>query len=94
LNKTPSAPYSGPDPCKHATDGKSLVAKACDRGGIKAAKALMKDIVKQGKAAGVKFDCDDCHMDEDEYDKLTDGAHEKFDKLLAVYKPKVTGGSP
>ena len=46
----------------------------------------MKDLVKRGKAKGVKFTCDDCHMDEANYAKLADDAHEKFEKLLAAIK--------
>jgi hypothetical protein len=74
--------------CKLATKGDSPVVKACTDGGIKKAKATMKDMVKQGKAAGVKMECDDCHKDEKQYDVLTDDAKDKFKKLLAALAKK------
>ncbi len=74
----------GDGKCVIATKGDSPIVKACTEGGIKGAKKAMKDMVKAGKAAGVKFDCDDCHKDtEGKYD-LTDDAKDKFKKLLAA----------
>jgi hypothetical protein len=76
------AAYKGPDPCALATEGDSPVDKACREGGIKAAKVAMKDLLREGRKAGVKHECDDCHIADDDYTKLTAGAEEKFTKLL------------
>ena len=51
----------GEGPCKIATKGDSLTAKA----------------------KGVKFVCDDCHKNMDDY-ALTDNAKKDFEKLLAA----------
>jgi hypothetical protein len=80
--------YAADEPCKLATKGDSRVAKACAEGGIKKAKAEMKEMVKQGKAAGVKMDCDDCHKDDVHYDQLTAEGKDKFKKLLAALDKK------
>jgi hypothetical protein len=76
------------DACKLATKGDSRVAKACADGGVKKAKAEMKEMVKEGKAKGVKLDCDDCHKDDTHYDQLTGEAKDKFKKLLAALDKK------
>jgi hypothetical protein len=76
------------DACKLATKGDSRVAKACASGGVKAAKAEMKEMLKQGKSAGVKMDCDDCHKDDTHYDQLTTEGKDKFKKLLAALEKK------
>ena|SRR5437868_12464629 len=73
--------------CKLAK-GDSRVAKACADGGVKKAKAEMKEMVKEGKAKGVKVDCDDCHKDDSHYDQLTAEGKEKFKKLLAAIDKK------
>lgn len=75
-------------PCKLATKGDSPVAKACKDGGIKKAKQVMKELTKKAKAAGTKFDCDDCHKDDAHYDLLTDDGNDKFKKLLAAAEGK------
>ncbi len=49
-----AAAYSGPGPCKHALKGHSPIVKACAEGGLKAAKSAMKNMVKEGKAVGMK----------------------------------------
>src|SRR5262245_60385407 len=61
----------GDGKCKLATKGDSPIVKACTDGGIKAAKKAMKELTKKAKAAGEKFDCDDCHKDDAAYDQLT-----------------------
>lgn len=76
--------YSGPDPCKLAISGNSPVDRACSEGGLKAAKATMKDLVKKGKAVGVAFDCDDCHSDPEDYSRVHADASEKFKRLIAA----------
>jgi hypothetical protein len=70
-------------PCAIATKGDSPVAKACQSGGLVDAKRTMRDMVKSGKKAGVKFECDDCHKNDTGYD-LTTQARENFKKLLAA----------
>jgi hypothetical protein len=77
---------AGADACKHAVKGDSPVAKACAEGGVKQAKTVMKDLVKQAKASGTTFRCDDCHADTNDFAKLAADAPEKFKKLLAAVK--------
>ena len=81
------APAAAPEPCKLAK-GNSPVAKACAEGGIPAAKEVMKSMLQQGRAAGVKLECDQCHRDPAKYDVLTDDAREKFKKLQQAIEPK------
>ena len=69
--------------CTIATKGDSPVAQACAKGGVKQAKAAMKGLVKTAKNNGVKFDCDDCHKNEDTF-QLEDDARDNFKKLLAA----------
>jgi hypothetical protein len=74
-------------PCLIATKGDSPVAKACAEGGLVDAKRAMRDLVKNGKKAGVKFECDDCHKNDTAYD-LTPQARDNFKKLLAAVDRK------
>jgi hypothetical protein len=74
-------------PCAIATKGDSPVAKACASGGLVDAKRAMRDLVKSGKKAGVKYECDDCHKNDTGYD-LTPQARENFKKLLAAAEGK------
>ena len=73
--------------CTIAIKGDSPTAKACVKGGRGEAKKMMKEMVKQAKAAGQKFTCDGCHKDLDNYE-LTKNAVEDFKKLEAVAKGK------
>jgi hypothetical protein len=70
-------------PCTIATKGTSPVARACTEGGIPKAKAAMKEMAKKARAAGTKYQCDDCHKDDVKYE-LTADARDKFKKLLAA----------
>lgn len=70
-------------PCTIATKGDSPIAKACAEGGLTAAKTAMKDLVKRSKAAGTKFECDECHSDDQKY-TLTADAKDKFKKMMAA----------
>jgi hypothetical protein len=81
-----TAGYTGPDPCKLAVKGDSPVAQACRDGGVKAAKATMKELVAKAKANGQKFKCDECHKDPQDNTKLTADARDRFKKLLAAAK--------
>jgi hypothetical protein len=74
-------------PCTIATKGDSPVAKACASEGLVGAKRAMRDLVKAGKKAGTKFECDDCHKNDVGYD-LTAEARDKFKKLLAAVEGK------
>ncbi len=69
--------------CTIATKGDSPVAQACAKGGVKLAKATMKELVKTAKDNGVKFDCDECHKNEETFE-LADDARDNFKKLLAA----------
>ncbi|RMG96449.1 MAG: hypothetical protein D6705_11230 [Deltaproteobacteria bacterium] len=48
-------------PCSHKTFKTKQVEAACKSGGQKAAKSLMKKVVKKAKAAGEKINCKTCH---------------------------------
>jgi hypothetical protein len=76
-------------PCTIATKGDSPVAKACREGGLFKAKTAMKAMAAKARKAGTKFQCDDCHKDDQKYD-LTADARDKFKKLLAASE----GGAP
>jgi hypothetical protein len=80
--------YTGPDPCTMATKGDSPVAKACREGGIKAAKVSMKELLKSARANGVKYQCDDCHINDTDYAQLGKGAEDKFARLVAAANRK------
>jgi hypothetical protein len=77
---------AGPNDCKLAIKGDSPVAKACREGGVKQAKAVMKDLVKRAKDSGAKFRCDDCHKDPQDFTKLAADAKTRFKELLAAAK--------
>jgi transposase-like protein len=47
----------------------------------------MRDLVKKGKGAGVRFECDDCHKNDTGYD-LTPAARDNFKKLLAAVETR------
>ena len=59
------------------------MAQACAQGGVKAAKAKMKELTRTAKDNGVKFDCEDCHEDTEKFELQSD-ARDKFEKLLAA----------
>ena len=50
-----------PQPCTTKSFKTKQVEQACKTGGRKAAKALMKKVVKKAKAAGEKVNCKTCH---------------------------------
>jgi hypothetical protein len=80
--------YTGPAPCKHALKGDSPIVRACAEGGIASAKATMKKLVKDGRAAGMKLTCESCHASEQDFSKLQKDAHGKLDRLLAAVGTK------
>lgn len=74
-------------PCTIATKGATPTAKACAQGGRDAAWKLMKDMVKQAKDKGVKFSCESCHKDVDNFE-LTKNANADYKKLEAAIAKK------
>ena len=74
-------------PCKIATKGETPTAKACAKGGRDAANTLMKQMVSQAKAKGVKFSCDDCHKDRENFE-LKANAIADYKKLEAAIAKK------
>jgi hypothetical protein len=72
--------------CKLAKAG-SPMSKPCAEGGIKKAKEAMKNLVREGRKAGVKMECDECHKDPARYDVLADDARDKLDKLMKAVTP-------
>jgi hypothetical protein len=80
-----AATYDGPDPCRGpAATGDSLVAQACRTGGQQAARARMKEMVRQVRDQGMDFICSDCHPDSTEIARLADDAAERFARLVAA----------
>ena len=68
--------------------GDSPVARACQEGGLIAAKQTMRKLVREGKSNGTHFECADCHPDDDAYDRLNADARDKFNRLLAAARRK------
>jgi hypothetical protein len=81
---TAGAAYAGPEPCMRAVTGDSPVARVCRVGGVPSAKATMKDLVKEGRAAGIKLSCDDCHLDSADFSRIGRDAPEKLRSLLVA----------
>jgi hypothetical protein len=72
------------EPCRRAIKGDSPVALACREGGVRGAKATMKELVKEARGAGLKLACDDCHIDSTDFSRLNAEAPDKFRNLLAT----------
>lgn len=70
-----------PKPCVAKSFETKQVEAACKKGGQKAAKDMMKAVVKKAKAAGETMKCDTCHKDLKAYD-LKDGALADLKKWL------------
>lgn len=68
--------------------GDSPVARACQEGGLIAAKQTMRKLVREAKNNGVTFECADCHTDDDNYDRLAADARDKFNRLLTAARRK------
>jgi hypothetical protein len=81
---------AGGEPCKLATKGDSIVAKACQKGGYAEARKVMKEMktaVNRGRDE--KFDCKTCHdKADDSYDSLTKDGRERFKAFVAEYEKK------
>jgi hypothetical protein len=78
----PSA-IAADDKCTIALKGDNAVVKACEKGGIKEAKKVMKGMVKTAKEKGKKWDCDSCHKNEEDW-KLNGDGEKLFKELLTI----------
>ena len=83
---TLAEPAPGDEPCKLAK-GDSPMAKACAEGGIRKAKEVMKGLVRNGRKAGVKMECDECHKDPERYEVLAKDARDKLKNLMQAAAP-------
>jgi hypothetical protein len=88
LSTPPPIAYAGGEPCRKAVSGTSPVAEACRREGVPGAKTVMKQMVRDGWAAGLALTCDDCHVDRTDHGRLTADAGSRFAQLLAVFGNK------
>lgn len=57
----PSSAGSSPTPCKRTDFKTAMVRKACEAGGQKQAKKVMKAFVKKAKKKDSKINCKSCH---------------------------------
>ena len=72
------------DQCVIAVEGRSLVARVCQREGLKGAMKMMKAMVAVAKKEGLSFECDSCHrMDTDTDWTLLPDARRLFQELAA-----------
>lgn len=74
-----TAHADGEDACTTKSFKVKKVEAACKKGGRKEAKALMKKVVKEQKAAGNDINCKSCHKSLKTFD-LTDNAVADFKK--------------
>ena len=81
---------AGGPPCKLATKGESIVAKACQKGGYAEARKIMKEMkMAVNKGRDEQFDCKTCHdRADDSYDTLTKDGRERFKAFAAEYEKK------
>jgi hypothetical protein len=75
---------NGPNSC-HFAHVDSPVGKACLQGGLRLAKREMKAMIKIAKDRGMKFDCDSCHKNEEDW-KLNGEARTLFARVLETIK--------
>ena len=78
---------AGAKKCTIATAGDSEPARACAKGGRDEARKVMKKMVAEAKAKGVKFTCDNCHMNLEDFELLK-SARDDFERLEAVVAKK------
>ena len=79
----PSSAGAADGKCTIALKGDSPTVKACEKGGIKEAKKVMKAMVKVAKDKGKKWDCDSCHKNEEDW-KLSPDGEKLFKEMLAL----------
>jgi hypothetical protein len=70
-------------PCAIATRGDSPIVQACADGGVTMAKRTMRDLMKRAKTNGLKYECDDCHRNDTNFE-LTPQARDNFRRLLSA----------
>jgi hypothetical protein len=59
-------------PCRHATSGKSLIARACASGGLPAARDTMRELIREIRGRRGRLDCHACHLDRTSFDLRAD----------------------
>lgn len=78
----PGPSAAGGDACESESFAVPQVEAACKSGGRKAAKKLMKDVVKAQRKAKNAITCDSCHTDLDSFER-TPNAVADLKKYLA-----------
>jgi hypothetical protein len=74
----------------HVATGPSLIAQACQAGGVPQAKAFMKEVVAAARRRGARVECESCHADDLSF-ALLPVARERLGQLLVfVSAPLVT----
>jgi len=74
-----------PNACKVAVTGTSPVAQACTAGGVRRARAVMKEIVYAARIRGIAaLTCAACHADERSYE-LVPGGRERLTHVLSAF---------
>ncbi len=82
-DESSAASATGDKPCRADSFEFPEVEAACNEGGVKAAKSLMKDLVKKGKAAGQSLKCSSCHDNTKDY-TLADNAVSDLRALMEL----------
>lgn len=80
-NGAAAGPAPESPPCTTKTFKFKEVEKACKKGGIKAAKAYMKSVVRKAKDAGQDVSCKSCHTSLKTFENKPN-AEADFKKLL------------
>lgn len=78
---TPSVAHAGDDACTTKKFHFKKVEEACKEGGRKAAKKLMKSVVKKARGEGTKLKCKSCHESTKTFE-LKDNAVEDLKKWI------------
>jgi len=79
-----------PDGRCHVATGDSLVAQACQAGGVAQARALMKQVVAAARRRGARVECESCHADDTTFALLPVGRDRLAQLLYFVSAPLVT----
>jgi hypothetical protein len=82
--RSSAAGEEGFEPCKRAVGGDSPIARACREGGVRGAKATMKELITEGRTTGLRYGCDDCHLDGTDFSRISPEAPDKLKNLLAL----------
>jgi hypothetical protein len=89
----PVAPAPAPEPpdgrC-HVATGSSLVAQACQAGGVAQARAFMKQVVTVARRRGARVECESCHADDTTFALLPVGRERLVQLLGFVSAPLVS----